>query len=642
MDKKPILQNYQLFKVWLLIAIYILSFFAGSLQYTYAQDKPQNVLEKQPNNIEDIISQLDKVINDEKKPGLLLCIVKKDSVLYDNGLGFADLDTKRMVDKQTLFRMGSITKTFTSMAILSLAAEGKIKLTDEIKKIAPEIIFENSWEATNPVRIIHLLEHTAGFDDVHFKAIYNPKSKDFSSLDAVKVNSNSLISRWQPGERYSYSNPGYAILGYLIEKYSGKPWNEYIKEKLLLPLGMNHTNFDLRITQNGKYATAYKLEKNINSEIPFYAMYDGASGSLNSTSEDMAKFVQFFLNDWEINGIPWLPVSVLNDMETGRSSLAAENGMLDCYGMGNSPTAFDAKVIFHGHNGGFPGFLSKFAYNRKLGVGYAICNNNETDNSEIVKILTDFLTQNQPNPKPIYQRINTETMKPYFGYYQFMSPRYELLGFIESLLNVYSFEPANDKLLEESTFGERDTLVQVSVNKFRKSNFKIATFLFATNVRGEEILIRNGEYYSKVNVIWLRLQQCLFVLSLVAILVGFLMGFGWLISVCIKKQNWASFEFMAFPFIIASLFISFTYAVLYISENYLKSLFINGYTITIFIGTLLFAIFSLVNIFLLLKKWNKQKSRWLNYFLLTLAILYCYLDFILFQNNWIGLRTWAY
>lgn len=642
MDKKQILQNYQLFKGWFLIATYLLFFFAGSLQNTYAQDKPQNVIDKQPNKIEDIISQLDKVINDEKKPGLLLCIVKEDSVLYDNGLGFADLSKKRMVDKHTLFRMGSITKTFTSLAILSLVAEGKIKLLDELKIIAPEIPFENSWEVTSPVRVIHLLEHTAGFDDLHFKAIYNPYNYDLSTLDAVKINSNSLKCRWQPGERYSYANPDYTILGYLIEKYSGLPWNEYIKEKLLLPLGMTNTNFELRIPLNGSYATAYKLRENRNIEIPFYAMYDGASGSLNSCSEDMAKFVQFFLNDWEINGIPWLPVSVLNDMETGRSSLEAKNGMTNCYGMGNSPTTFDAKVIFHGHNGGFPGFLSKFAYNRELGVGYAICNNNETDNSEIIKILTDFLTQNQPNPQPVSQSINTETMKPYFGYYQFMSPRYELLGFIESLLNVYSFEPANDKLLEESTFGERDTLVQVSNNKFRKSNFNIATFLFATNERGEEILIRNGEYFSKVNVIWLRFQQCLFVLSLVAILVGFLMGIGWLISVCIKKQNGARFKFMAFPFIIASLFISFVYAILYISENYLKSPFINGYTITIFIGTLLFALFSLINIFLLLKNWNKQKSRWLNYLLLTLALLYCYLGFILFQNNWIGLRTWVY
>lgn len=642
MNKIQILQSYQLLKVWFLKATYVLLFIAGSFQYTYAQDNPQKVLDIQPSKIEDIISQLDKLIKEEKKPGLLLCIVKGDSVLYDNGLGFADLDTKRMVDKQTVFRMGSITKTFTSMAILSLVAEGKIKLLDELNKIAPEIIFKNAWEATNPVRIIHLLEHTAGFDDVHFKAIYNPNSKDFSILDAVNVNSNSLISRWKPGERFSYSNPDYAILGYLIEKYSGKPWNEYIKEKLLLPLGMNQTNFDLRITQNGKYATAYKLENNINREIPFHAMYDGASGSLNSTSEDMAKFVQFFLNDWKINGIPWLPVSVLNDMETGRSSLAAENGMTNCYGMGNSPTAFDAKVIFHGHNGGFPGFLSKFAYNRELGIGYAVCNNNETDNSEIVKILTDFLTQNHPNPKLVYQSIGTKTMKPFFGYYQFMSPRYELLGFIESLFTVYSFEPANDKLLEESLFGERDTLVQVSDNKFRKSNFTMPTFLFTTNERGEEVLIRDGEYYTKVNVIWLRFQQCLFVLSLLAILVGFLMGFGWLISACIKKQNLARFNYMVFPFVISSLFISFTYSILYISENYLISPFINGYTITIFVGTLLSALFSLINIFLLLKKWNKQKSIWLNYYLLTLALLYCYLGFILFQNNWIGLRTWVY
>lgn len=643
MDKKHILRNYQLSNIRFFIAKYLLFLFIGAFSNTLvAQVKPQNGLDTHQDIIKDIIPQLNKLLKDEMKPGLLLCVVSKDSVLYDNGLGFANLSKKRMVDKQTLFRMGSITKTFTSMAILALVAEGKIKLSDELKKIAPEIPFENSWEVTNPVRVIHLLEHTAGFDDLHFKAIYNPYNYDLSILDAVKINSNSLKCRWQPGERYSYANPDYTILGYLIEKYSGLPWNEYIKEKLLLPLGMTNTNFELRIPLNGSYATAYKLRENRNIEIPFYAMYDGASGSLNSCSEDMAKFVQFFLNDWKINGIPWLPVSVLNDMETGSSSLAALNGMKDCYGMGIAPTAFDAKAIFYGHNGGFPGFLSKFAYNRELGIGYAISNNNETDNTKIVKILTDFLTQNQSFQKQNSQKINIESMKPYFGYYQFKSPRYELLGFIESLFSVYTIKPLNSELLEVNLFGERDTLIYVGDNKFRKKNFSTATSLFITNEHGEKILIRDSEYYQKVNFLWLRSQQIIFVLSLIAIISGFLMGIIWLISGCIKKQNLAKFKFMIIPFITASLFVSVIYSIVYITENYLKSPLINGYTVTIFIGSILFALFSLVNIFVIVKRLGNQKRRWINYSLLTVALLYFYLTLMLFQNNWIGLQTWSY
>jgi len=643
MDKNQIIRNYQLFRIRFFIAKYLLFIFICLFSNTIiAQDKPQNELDTHQDFIRDIIPQLNKILKDEIKPGLLLCVVSKDSVLYNNGLGIANLSKKQMVDKQTLFRMGSITKTFTSMAILSLVAEGKIKLLDELKKIAPEIPFENSWEVTNPVRVIHLLEHTAGFDDLHFKAIYNPNNYDLRILDAVKINSNSLKCRWQPGERYSYANPDYTILGYLIEKYSGLPWDEYIKEKLLLPLGMTNTNFELRIPLNENYATAYKLEENKNIEIPYYAMYDGASGSLNSCSEDMAKFVQFFLNDWEINEIPWLPVSVLDDMETGSSSLAALNGMKDCYGMGIAPTAFNAKAIFYGHNGGFPGFLSKFAYNRELGIGYAICNNNETDNTKIVKILTDFLTQNQSFQKQDSQKINIEMMKPYFGIYQFKSPRYEILGFIESLFSVYTIKPLKSGLLEVNLFGETDTLIQVSDNKFRKKNFSIATSLFVTNERGEKILIRDSEYYQKVNFLWLRSQQITFVLSLIAIFTGFFTGIIWLISGCIKKQNFAKFKFMIIPFITASLFISVIYSLVYITENYIKSPLINGYTITIFIGTILFALFSFINIFVLVKRWRNQKRKWINYSLLTISLLYFYLALILFQNNWIGLQTWSY
>lgn len=620
--------------------IYIVLLFLNSSNYS--QIIHQDEITNQKSNLKEIVTKLNEVIKDEMKPGLLLCIVSKDSVMFDSGLGYADIDSKLMVDKHTQFRLGSITKTFTSMAILYLVSEGKIKLTDELKRIAPEIPIKNSWESTNPLRIIHLLEHTAGFDDLHFKAIYNSTDEDLSVLDAVKYNSNSLVSRWQPGERFSYSNPGYAILGYVIEKYSGKAWHEYIKEKILVPLEMNNTNFDLRITREEKYAKGYKHIDNKNIEIPFYANLDGASGSLNSCAADMAKFIQFFLNDWKINGKPWLPVSVLNDMEIPHSNLAAQNGLLNGYGLGNSSTAYDAKVIFHGHNGSFPGFTSKFAYNRKLGVGYAICNNNETDNSKIIKIITDYLTQDISGSNSNSIIIDTNNIKPYLGHYQFLSPRYELLDIFESLFSGYSFILSGDRLLEMDVFGGMDTLVQVSANKFRKNSFNSATYLFTTNKQGEKILMRDGAFYKKINIFWLRLQQVLFVLSILSVFVGFLFYLWKIIIACLKKQHRQQFKYFIIPFISSLSLLSIIYPVMHFMENILDTSTMNIYTLILYIGTLLFGVLSVVNIILIFKYWRNQNNTSLKYFLLINGLLSFYLAVLLFQNDWIGIQTWNY
>src|SRR5690606_6107599 len=97
--------------------------------------------------------------------------------------------------------------------------DGKLTLEDEVKKIAPEIEFENPYEATHPVRVKHLISHTAGFDDMHFRELYNVSEQQEVALeDVIKLSPSTLRVRWEPGSRFAYSNPGWSVAGYLIEK----------------------------------------------------------------------------------------------------------------------------------------------------------------------------------------------------------------------------------------------------------------------------------------------------------------------------------------------------------------------------------------------------------------------------------------
>ena len=247
-----------------------------------------------------LTDSIQSIMNEEHITGLMLGITTNDSVLFAGGFGYADLDAHRSVNENTLFRMGSITKMFVSLGIMKLVNEGKLNLDDELKKIAPEVPFQNKWEATNPVRIINLLEHTTGFDDIKLDRLYSADDKGDTGINMMLVQKNSMICRWKPGERFSYSNPNYDILGYLIEKLSGKPYDQYLKDNILDPLGMGSSNFNLSSKMPGKDVKEYIVKNGRTVPVKSVTLISGPAGALWSNAADMVRFLQLFLR----NGSP--------------------------------------------------------------------------------------------------------------------------------------------------------------------------------------------------------------------------------------------------------------------------------------------------------------------------------------------------
>src|SRR5262249_48782271 len=111
--------------------------------------------------------------------------------------------------------------------------------------VAPEVPFENPWEATHPVRLAHLLEHTAGFEFERFNEGADLGDEPRPLLEALGVNPRSRVSRWPPGTRMSYSNEGYLAAGYILEKLTGHAFDDVIREQIFTPLGMTHSAFRL-------------------------------------------------------------------------------------------------------------------------------------------------------------------------------------------------------------------------------------------------------------------------------------------------------------------------------------------------------------------------------------------------------------
>src|SRR5882762_7749124 len=214
----------------------------------YAQENPEPA---PPKSLEELQKAIKTELDKNHLPGAGVALVSRGELLWCGGIGDADVASKKPITCDTEFRVGSISKTFVALALLKLQEEGKINLEARLHDVAPEIPMSNAWEAAHPVRIVNLLEHTAGFDDMEPAEVYNARDPyDYPLLEVFKRFREPQTVRWQPDTRMSYSNPGYGIAGYLIEKITGEPYDKYIREAFLQPLGM--ANSDFRFTDANK------------------------------------------------------------------------------------------------------------------------------------------------------------------------------------------------------------------------------------------------------------------------------------------------------------------------------------------------------------------------------------------------------
>jgi CubicO group peptidase (beta-lactamase class C family) len=270
-------------------------------------------------------------------------LVSQDGkVLLSKGYGFANLEWDVPNSPTTKFRLGSITKQFTAASILLLEERGKLKVEDPVKKHMADA--PAAWDK---ITIFHLLTHTSGIPS--FTGF-----PDYASTEATPATPESLVARFrdkplefQPGEKWNYSNSGYVLLGYFIEKISGQSYSEFVQQNIFTPLGMKDSGYDSNSAVIAHRAAGYAPGANgpvnagfIHMTIPFSA------GSLYSTTEDLLRWEQGLF------GGKLLSPASLAKMTTP---------FKQDYAFGLAVSANHGhKVIEHG--GGIEGFNTQLAY----------------------------------------------------------------------------------------------------------------------------------------------------------------------------------------------------------------------------------------------------------------------------------------
>jgi len=227
-------------------------------------------------------------------PGLTLAVTSRDALLYVGTYGYADLKLRRPVTEETLFQIGSITKSFTALALMHLYDDGVFDPMKPVEDYLPWFSVRTDYA---PIAGHHLLSHTAGIpanrDDV-VGSWYMPWSL------------REQATAWPPGEKFHYSNVGYQALHVLLEKLSGVDYGTYISRVILEALDMHHTNPVIRLESRTAQAVGYLQPYDDRPphrsrslvEAPF-AEYGIGDGSIQTTAADMAAYARMLLNRGE-------------------------------------------------------------------------------------------------------------------------------------------------------------------------------------------------------------------------------------------------------------------------------------------------------------------------------------------------------
>ena len=243
--------------------------------------------------IEEYNKKIPKLMKKDCLPGLSIALVDKYGVVWSEVYGFTDRKKKKPVTPDTIFSVQSMSKTFTATGVMVAVQDGLVNLDTPITTYIPDFTVKSRFKK-NPqenITLRHLLGHKAGL--THQAPIGNNNYPDFPSFEAHIQSISDTWLRYPVGQRYCYSNLGIDLAGYILQVVSGRPFAQYMKEKVLKPIGMKNSSFDWEpIRNNENRATGHAKGF---SKVPLeFGMIP--AGALYSSVEDMAKFIQFHLN----------------------------------------------------------------------------------------------------------------------------------------------------------------------------------------------------------------------------------------------------------------------------------------------------------------------------------------------------------
>ena len=592
-----------------------------------------------PKTVEEFRLAVRKVLSDTGVPGAGLALVRTSGVEWAGGVGLADRENNTQVTADTHFRAGSISKTFIASALVQMYLDGDIELDAPVAELASEVAIDNAWEITDPVRVIHLLQHTAGFDDMHFNEIYNVAGPaDMPLADVLRLNPASRVVRWRPGTRMSYSNPGYGIAGYLIEKVTGEKFEDRIAERIFKPSGMPTSSFYLTKEDEALLARGYR--DRTGPPVPFTPIYLRPAGNLHTSARELGNFVHVLLNWGETETDLVIDPEYLSNMEHPRTTLASHAGLRNGYGSGIASSIVEGFPML-GHGGGIDGFISTYAYSISRDVGYVVLLNS-THSQEalrrIAQLATRYLKMDVEAPPKTTEAVPEATLRTYEGYYHDANPRNQAFAFVEWLLAGRTISVDGDHLIATPVFGSALPLLPSSDTLFRLEADPEPTRVFIPGEGGQ--MIRRRQHLCRALAALAHRQRAVDVLASAAIvLTPLLMFFVWIAR--INRAEPAGFWWLKIFLVMCGVALVLPFiGVMNVADRELGTK--NIWTAAMFAGSLLIPAAAILAFLFTIDAWRNDAGRWLRAYALIVSIAALVVSGYLSAWGMIAFRPWSF
>lgn len=297
-----------------------------------------------------------KMMQERHIPGLSIAVSMPGGKVIEESYGLANVEYKQPVEKDSIFEIGSVSKTFTAIGIMILQEEGKLSVNDRITKYFPQ------YPGWSEITLKHLLQHTSGIKDVTLvEPFKSNQGKDWTPQEVVSIIAREALD-FEPGQQAKYSNTGCIILGLVIEKITGVSYGDFLTAKITKPLGMAHTALGSNSALVPKRVSgyAYAAGSLVNAEYASLTL-PYASGGILSTPSDLIKLAKVFRGEVLLKEKSIREMFAPVQLNNGTRYESSDPGLKITFGYGLDSIVVKDRIL-PAKTGGISGFNAFFAY----------------------------------------------------------------------------------------------------------------------------------------------------------------------------------------------------------------------------------------------------------------------------------------
>lgn len=445
-----------------------------------------------------------QALAEEKLVGATWALVVADRTTV-GAAGFNDMRQRTPMAAEDRVQVASVTKTLLATGVLRLVTEGRVRLDAPVSSYLPDVAIENPWSDTAPLRVRHLLDHTGGLDDARMWQVFSLRADPDAPLRAGLARDGRAVPvRHPPGERFSYSNTGYLLLGMLIESVTGERYETWLGRELLAPLGMARSSFGF-VTQAGAQrdpglAMGHFDPETASASVPSFVR---PATQFTTTAADMAQFARFLMGDGRVGGRTLVDGALLRAMAVPTTTEAARAGLAAGYALGLLRRDRHGRVgrCHVGNQGNFRAVLCLFP---EHGRAFFAAFNTDPEDANFGRV-EGMLVEALGVPETPEQAAQAPAVDPaaWEGYYRQRPVRFAQFGYVDELTGITRLEWTGAALSLKALGGRERDLVPVGGALFRTQDRREATHVLMVSADGRRLVgdgLRTLEQVAPISV----------------------------------------------------------------------------------------------------------------------------------------------